>query len=424
MAGKPPKKVVIIDMGRQRYRTRRSSGPKAASSKPESLVNDVLKSPGQPLDQATRSFMEARLGHDFSRVRVHADNRAAESSRLVNADAYTVGHHIAVASPSFNPNTDEGRKLLAHELTHVMQQGGQVPTAKPISIADPAHSSETEATRVAESISSGGPLHLPHAQLWTAVLQRAPKKKKRTNVVLLFDDNPINAAEAGALGGTVVRATSVEDAATQLQGLAPIGTVKVISHGNKEAQIEIFDADGKGTWVPISDLSSALSGAFAAGEGPTSVDFRGCKIGEAGDELEAFRDEVGAKEASGHNCWSFTQSTTPLTIDGVEVTDPKQIPKNMKDTFDQGLLDQVAGMTSNDGHPVGDCLIGLKKGESANKDNLKKIKKLYFANQGRLVATWASPEFNKSWQEGSMCAKDLTTSTDPCKIVKKTKPKK
>jgi hypothetical protein len=229
-------------------------------------------------------------------------------------------------------------------------------------------------------------------------------------------------AEAGAVGGKVIRATSVEDAAEQLKGLGtPIGTVKVISHGSEAGQIEIFDAAGTGKWVPISSLSSAISGAFPAGDGPTNVDFRGCKIGDAGDELEAFRDEVGAKEASGHNCWTFTQSTTPLTIDGVEVTDPSQIPKNMEKTFNQGLLDQVAGMTSDDGHAVGNCLIGLKKGEAAT--SVTKLRKLYFANQGRLVATWASPEFNETWQEGSMCVKDLTTSTEPCKIVKKTAPK-
>ena len=277
-----------------------------------------------------------------------------------------------------------------------------------------------------DAIGAGGALYMPHTQLSSPVLQRSPnKKKKRTNVVLVFDDNPNTMAEAGARGGTVIRATSAENAKEQLVALgAPIGKIDVISHSNRAAEIEIFDTDGTATWVPMSTLSSQLKGAFPAGDEPETVDFRGCKTGEAGDELEAFRAEVGAKEVSGHNCWTFTEDATPITIDGVEITDPSQIPKNMQAAFDKGILDQIAGMTSDDGQPVGQCLLGLARGENPSSKNLKKLKKLYFANQGRFVATWASPDFNKTWQKGSMCTKDLTTSTEPCKIVKKKAPKK
>jgi len=408
-------------------RRRKQRSTSTRKSEAPLLVNDVVKSPGQPLDHSTRSFMEARLGHDFSNVRVHADDRAAESSRQVNADAYTVGQHIAFASPSFNPHTDEGRKLLAHELTHVMQQAN-VSTSKPISIANPASSSEHEANRVADSFGSGGALHLPHTQQSSPMLQRSPNKKKkkpRTNVVLVFDDNPNTMAEAGARGGTVVRATSVENAKEQLTALGtPIGTLDVISHSSSAGDIEIFDAEGKASWVPISDLSGQLKGAFPEGEQPQTVDFRGCKLGDAGAELEAFRDEVGAKEARGNNCWSFTQDATPITINDVEVTDPSQVPKNMQARFEQGILDQIAGMTSSDGQPVGHCLIGLARGETPSAKIMKKLKKIYFGNKGRFVATWASPEFNETWQEGSMCTKDLTATTEPCKTVKVKAPKK
>jgi hypothetical protein len=87
------------------------------------VVQDVLYSPGQPLDSGTRAFMEPRFGHDFSQVRVHADERAAESARAVNALAYTVGRDIIFAAGQFKPLASEGRLLLAHELTHVVQQG-------------------------------------------------------------------------------------------------------------------------------------------------------------------------------------------------------------------------------------------------------------------------------------------------------------
>jgi hypothetical protein len=61
------------------------------------VVHEVLRSPGAPLDPSTRAFMEPRFGHDFSRVRVHADTRAAESARAVKARAYTVGRDVVAA---------------------------------------------------------------------------------------------------------------------------------------------------------------------------------------------------------------------------------------------------------------------------------------------------------------------------------------
>src|SRR5688500_5479178 len=85
------------------------------------VVHDVLHSMGQPLDATTRSFMEPRFGHDFSSVRVHTDDKAAESARSVNALAYTVGNHVAFNTGQHRPDTASGRRLLAHELTHVIQ---------------------------------------------------------------------------------------------------------------------------------------------------------------------------------------------------------------------------------------------------------------------------------------------------------------
>jgi hypothetical protein len=87
------------------------------------IVSEVLRSPGQPLDRQTRAFFEPRFGHDFSRVRVHADANAAASAAAVNALAYTVGRDVAFGAGQYAPETSAGRKLLAHELTHVVQQG-------------------------------------------------------------------------------------------------------------------------------------------------------------------------------------------------------------------------------------------------------------------------------------------------------------
>ncbi len=79
---------------------------------------------GRPLDPATRSYMEPRFGHDFSQVRVHTDARAAESARAVNARAYTLGQDVVFGAGQYAPGTADGNRLLAHELAHVVQQGG------------------------------------------------------------------------------------------------------------------------------------------------------------------------------------------------------------------------------------------------------------------------------------------------------------
>jgi len=97
----------------------RSGGPPEAPS----IVHDVLRAPGQPLDSESQNLMEARFGYDFSGVRVHADEQAQRSAEATNADAYTVGQDIVFASGRYAPETPAGKQLLAHELTHVVQQG-------------------------------------------------------------------------------------------------------------------------------------------------------------------------------------------------------------------------------------------------------------------------------------------------------------
>ena len=91
-----------------------------------SIVNDVIASSGKPLDSNTQQFMESRMGHDFSHVQVHTDGKAAESATAVNALAYTSGNHIVFNSGQYQPDTEGGKRLLAHELVHVGQQNQNI----------------------------------------------------------------------------------------------------------------------------------------------------------------------------------------------------------------------------------------------------------------------------------------------------------
>jgi hypothetical protein len=126
------------------------------------IVDEVLNSTGQPLQESTRSLMEPRFGHDFSGVRVHTDARAAESADAVNAHAYTVGQDVVFAPGKYQPSTESGNALIAHELSHVLQQesvSGQPAKA----ISDPADSSEREADAVAGGVLRNEPVAVNQA---------------------------------------------------------------------------------------------------------------------------------------------------------------------------------------------------------------------------------------------------------------------
>jgi len=99
--------------------------PSCRWTAPPPAVEEALVSPGQPLDAGTRTAMEADLGHDFRRIRVHTDARADASARAVGALAYTVGSDVVFAAGRYRPEAPGGRWLLAHELGHVAEHDGE-----------------------------------------------------------------------------------------------------------------------------------------------------------------------------------------------------------------------------------------------------------------------------------------------------------
>jgi hypothetical protein len=106
----------------ERLQTRRVQGSNVGHILAPPIVDAVIAEPGQMLAPAVHAFMQPRFGHDFNRVRVHSDAKAAESARAVNAVAYTAGQHVVFQGSAFAPETVEGKRLLAHELAHVIQQ--------------------------------------------------------------------------------------------------------------------------------------------------------------------------------------------------------------------------------------------------------------------------------------------------------------
>lgn len=102
---------------------RKSQDNSGLSNATESKINN-LRGGGKPLEPSVRQFFEPRFGHDFSQVRVHTDTNAADSAASINAKAFTLGHDLVFASGQYNPHSQEGKRLLGHELTHVIQQNG------------------------------------------------------------------------------------------------------------------------------------------------------------------------------------------------------------------------------------------------------------------------------------------------------------
>lgn len=151
-------------MGRareQRTRTPEASTAPARSRDATAIVPPTLaivpQTGGQSLDAATQTDMTGRFGHNFAAVRVHTDARAAESAAALDARAFAVGRDITFGAGQYAPETGGGQRLLAHELTHVVQHD-RAPLVPDSGVSRPGDAAEQEATATAAAVVDGGPL--------------------------------------------------------------------------------------------------------------------------------------------------------------------------------------------------------------------------------------------------------------------------
>lgn len=175
------------------------------------VVHEVLRSPGEPLEPQTRAFFEPRFGHEFGRVRVHADARASASAEAVNALAYTVGPDVVFGRGQYSPHTAAGRELIAHELAHVVQQE-RLPAGPPSGIGSPAGAEERQAERAAASALGGGRATV------------APSSASRPALARRVIPRLVNctAGNDGAPADPVAELTAVEDRARAMAGAVSI----------------------------------------------------------------------------------------------------------------------------------------------------------------------------------------------------------
>ncbi|HSE15792.1 MAG TPA: DUF4157 domain-containing protein [Pyrinomonadaceae bacterium] len=183
-----------------------------------SIVHDVLRAPGQPLETESRDFMEERFGFDFSGVRVHTDEQAHRSAEATDAYAYTVGHDVVFASGRYSPNTSEGRELLAHELTHVVQQDSAPANSSGAIAMGSVDEHEAAADQHATAVVAGTE---PAAAIGSSsvALQRAP------------DENEPSSSGSGDAPPAAAQPCVEEVVGEDIPSLLQAGVITVIEFG-------------------------------------------------------------------------------------------------------------------------------------------------------------------------------------------------
>ena len=160
------------------------------------IVHEVLQTPGKALNASDHDFAGSRLHYDFSKVRVHSGERAAQSASAIEASAYTFGHHMVFGEGRYQPGSSEGRRLLTHELTHVVQQSGNVAeSSSPLELDEPPGYAEQAAVQLSQAALAGAP----------PPFSTAPQPNPRT--IQRQKESP-NPSVSGAGAGTTSPTTS------------------------------------------------------------------------------------------------------------------------------------------------------------------------------------------------------------------------
>ena len=347
------------------------SGPSAPAADAPPIVHQALGSPGDPLDPAARSFMEPRFGRDFSSVRVHTDARAGASAHAVDARAYTVGNSIVFRPGSYQPHSTAGRRLLAHELSHVAQQSTHTPSRVQ---RDPA----------------------PRA---TAPPKLAPPRKNYVFIMGADEKkthNPFFKYAKLYFKAHVPQATFVEDKRTFTDLLdwissnvtQPIGNLYIVSHGNENGTL-FFGLDASSKAMTVIDLRNALhppgggattlTSVSSVIDAKTTIHIKGCDIGRTREIVELIDEAFGGKGAV----------TAPTHEQGYE-TDPYLGTQARKQTHDKDIADFTGKLPPLPGDPA--PIDRRLKGDARKKaekefDDAKAARKKTQAERVKALAT-------------------------------------
>jgi Domain of unknown function (DUF4157) len=362
-------------------------GSVASVSEPPS---GVVPAGGRELDAATRAFMEPRFGFDFSRVRVHDGPAGAQSARELSARAYTAGHHLVFGAGEYAPATHEGRRLIAHELAHVVQQAGAGPA-----IQRDVKKEETKDPKQAATTSQ--------------------------DLAVVFGDDVGLSTMASVLAKDVpvVIVRTPDDLAKQLKSIkGPLKTLYFFAHMTDDGNL-MFHTRSKQDYRPAAEIAEKVKGTVQV----ENLNFQGCSIAQAPAEMNRIAVSLKATRARGSTCTLVEQTAPPVKVDGKPIIRPEQLlDKRVKAAFDKGLKD------------ARDLFVDKKKNCILN-DTVDG----YFQAGGRLIAHWANPGSmadETGWDDTkSICYKDLKTvqldpnqklpviDEDDCKLIELAKKK-
>jgi outer membrane protein OmpA-like peptidoglycan-associated protein len=253
--------------------------PRRPAGSSNGAIHDLPRTTGQALDAATRAYMESRFARDFSHVRVHTDDASAPA---LGSLAYTSGQHVVFAPGRYRPDARSGRELLAHELTHVVQQS-DAGTMEP-AVSGPADASEDAAARTATAVAAGGPAPAMAPVARPPAIQRTPDTDLRVPSPQLA---PMFAL--GARGSTSIDAFDHDKAGltADQQGLLAghAGVLKELFEMDPTATVDVVGhADASGSRehnMPLSEqrAEEAKAALVAAGADPAKIAAKG--VGES-----------------------------------------------------------------------------------------------------------------------------------------------
>jgi Domain of unknown function (DUF4157) len=265
-------------------------------------IEAALAEGGTALEPALRQDMEARFRHDFSRVRIHLDAKAADSARDVQARAYTVGNDIVFGAGFYAPSTPGGGRLLAHELTHVMQQAGSNDLVQRDLIYGSGYPNPFAGKPADE----------------TAAASKDPRE---------WFPSSVDFAETAKLSGGGTGRATLADLLAQIRGHSPgsVTDIDLIGHANAD----LFALGGTITRHSVSGTQGGTIGAtqlakaqpdieavrdrFAAG---AHITLYGCNSGASGSLLQAISTafKVCARGFKDPIDWCLGWQTGPLVI--------------------------------------------------------------------------------------------------------------
>ena len=243
------------------------------------IVHEVLASPGRPLNSAMRWFMEARFSQDFSQVRVHDDSKAAESADAVHAHAYTVGKEIVFGAGKYS-QSNSSRPLLAHELTHVVQQTQGAVGAGSEDVASAVADRVSRGERVNGAAVGGAPVSLQRQEKGevsgkTELTSTTGNATEPAVDGFDFDKTEIPVQHLDRLAKLRMKLVNAPDAKVVLTGHTDtVGTEKYNEDLGRRRAEAVRDFLSKGSGVNPSQIEIKSAGELqpAAGQPPAKLD--------------------------------------------------------------------------------------------------------------------------------------------------------